>query len=1293
MPLLRAALHTALPRVLVALCLLPTSAAQEARRDLGEALREGWRWAHWTTEDGLPHSRIEHLVETPTTTWAGTRAGLAYFDGWEWITDNLPKAPVVNLSSDDTGQVWVVTDSTTWCGSEFRLEPVQLPSSFAGLHLESLAHTPQGRLALLIDPAGPRRLFLWDEAGTRELFVEGGAIAEIVQTESRRVFVSGSTGIFVWQPDAPGGFEPFLEEGEGRLSRPGALAENHDGFGVSGADFSNHQRGIWSWDAKGKTNIRDVLGGDTVQLAGISATGTAVVVLDTREVRVHEARVQAGETWPSIRPTPAPLVDAIFLRFRENGDLWVGTDDGLWLLRASARRWSTWRFPDQNDPRNRVQDLLLSRDGKTLWIASVAGVHARRIGGVDEGELLPVPRFPIPELPYITGLAEDAEGRIWTCQGGSLPGAFRLDGDTWTHVTEDATGTPLGLIHKIRSDRRGRLWFLGLSSDPRRRHERSGALHVLEAGRLTAWDHGGKLDHNRLYDFYEDGAGAYWFGTLYGVHRFWNGVWTSWEAKSSDDDRGKAFRLIGDGEGGVWVAGQQRGLRHIDAAGTESQVELQSSLPTDVWDLCLDDQGVLWATTEYGLAALRGTDAGFLGPGTGLPSPRLWPVILQGERVITGSSGGGTHLLWRDEESGPGLRVEIRSSVEGDRANLRWAVRSFEGSQPAETIDSRYRIDGGAWSEWSRARELVLDGLSPGSHRFEVQGKGLFGTLSPIADVELSAPTPFYLEAVFLFPVVFSTLSLVVVASTSLRRRRRDAQALRLSEAEHRLLMEQSSDAILLCDRHGRCLRWNPPAAALLAARGAELTGLEVEQALAERAETGARLELRDVLAGQTKTVELALRDAGSHKHVLETVAKRLDDGRVQITMRDISERRLLEEASSRFLRQETEAQRVESLARMAGGVAHDFNNLLMVILGNVDEAAQAMSPASPGVTKLQRAMASVHRASDLTRQLLTYAGRGDVQHESLELNALLAELANHLRGMLDPGTTLRFELGQGLPAIQGDASRIRQAVLNLVVNANDAIKGAEGLIEIRTELVSAPDGPPPEPLDEEFATPLDWVVLRVRDNGVGMSVDTLSRIFDPFFTTKLVGRGLGLAAVQGTARVHGGQVEVRSELGRGTTFSIFLPASPIVATSKATHAPVVDGGRSETILIIDDNLGVREILGAMLTRMGYRVIKAESGELGLEIFAAHTREIDCVIVDLALPGMEGTRVRQELLELRADARVVLMSGDGEKATRIANDASAFLGKPFSVGELRACLKKVMGAAAAETQRSPMSSP
>lgn len=400
-------------------------------------------------------------------------------------------------------------------------------------------------------------------------------------------------------------------------------------------------------------------------------------------------------------------------------------------------------------------------------------------------------------------------------------------------------------------------------------------------------------------------------------------------------------------------------------------------------------------------------------------------------------------------------------------------------------------------------------------------------------------------------------------------------------------------------------------------------------------------------------------------------------------SFRDVTERKKAEEDRLLMERQMQQAQQLESLGVLAGGIAHDFNNILMAILGHADLALDEISPSSPVHDSLQEIEKASRRAAELCRQMLAYSGRGKFVVDTMALCDLIDEMAHLLRTSISKNAVLNLNLDRQAPLIRGDATQIRQIILNLIVNASEAVAERGGAITVTTGTAECAR---PDFADTILGDDLPeglYVCLEVSDTGSGMDKETLEHIFEPFFTTKFTGRGLGLSAVLGIVRGHRAALSVRSEVGKGTTFRILFPAAEGNATAFGDEDLLVEEAWRGTgkILLVDDEETVRVIGKRMLERLGYEVLTANDGREALRIYRDQGKEIDLVLLDLTMPNMNGEAAHRELRRLDPGVRVILSSGYTEQDVAMRFErkhAVRFLQKPYTLAALRDCLRLSM---------------
>jgi two-component system cell cycle sensor histidine kinase/response regulator CckA len=480
--------------------------------------------------------------------------------------------------------------------------------------------------------------------------------------------------------------------------------------------------------------------------------------------------------------------------------------------------------------------------------------------------------------------------------------------------------------------------------------------------------------------------------------------------------------------------------------------------------------------------------------------------------------------------------------------------------------------------------------------------------------------------------------------------------------------------ALIVLDADALVVRWNPGAERLFGWSAEEIVGTPGHKIFVEpdlragmpdvelrtaaeqgRAEDERWHQRKDGTRFWASGLLLALREEGGLRGYVKVV-------------RDFTERRRLDEAVR-------EAQKLESVGVLAAGVAHDFNNVLTAILGNISLARSA--PPGYDVQRLDDLLATAERAArragDLVKQLLNYAGKARREVRPVDVSRVVSDAVSIVRASVSPKIRIALDAPQPM-WIHADTGQVQQLVLNLVLNAAEAIGDAPGQVDIRIRVREIGE----RELRGRFLgfplPPRPYTEIVVRDTGEGMDPKTLSQIFDPFFTTKFLGRGLGLAAALGIVRSHGGGIAIDSAPGRGSTFTVVLPAEEESAEPMTVADALVDAARGEgLVLVVDDEAGIRSLVHRLLEGLGYTVLTAEHGGQALELVERSTDPIVLVLLDLAMPVLDGSDTAAALQERRPDLPIIVMSGlaDQEALRRLERVRIAgFVPKPFAPEQL-----------------------
>jgi two-component system, cell cycle sensor histidine kinase and response regulator CckA len=473
-----------------------------------------------------------------------------------------------------------------------------------------------------------------------------------------------------------------------------------------------------------------------------------------------------------------------------------------------------------------------------------------------------------------------------------------------------------------------------------------------------------------------------------------------------------------------------------------------------------------------------------------------------------------------------------------------------------------------------------------------------------------------------------------------------------VSNPAHAELLGTTPEEILASDPHQRWIDVTPPE--------------DLKRELADH-ERLARGEISRVSSERRR-----IRKDGQLRWTrVDVEAVRDEDGRpahLLVYMRDVHEQHRAAEASEHLEAQLRQSRKLESLGRLAGGVAHDFNNRLLIIMCYAEALRGALPRESPLLHSANMVLESAQRSADLTRQLLAFSRRQVLKPQAFDLNQTVEGMRKLLARVIGDDIELVTELGAKCPVF-ADAGQIEQVILNLALNARDAMpQGGRLLAQTHDMQASSSD---------QHVVPGDYVALVIEDTGVGIAADVLPHVFEPFFTTKEVGAGtgLGLSTVDGIVRQSEGSVSVASEVGKGTRFTVLLPraGAKVSQPSHPRHEAPPQPIRFETVMVCDDDDDVRQLLVDLLRIRAYEVLEARDGKQALELAEAHTGRIDLLVTDLIMPELGGVELAQRLRARHADLRVLYVSGytnDRELLAGGMDEGAAFLAKPFMPGDL-----------------------
>lgn len=713
------------------------------------SIYEDWRWTTFTTTTGLPANSVLAIAQTNDgVLWAYTVNGLCWFDGFRWLGvpaslhADSPDQFTLSEGTDTIGSLLIVARDTLYRNLPTGCKPLYAPVREAAPLSDGRILIRNDSVLLCFDhgklspfPEPPHSLT--DRSHQRELF----------RTRNGRIWINRRDGLYVLDGNR---WLLFLSSPANTLGI-NCIQEDSTRRGMLSIGSPAELRGLWMWETGVAPRRVAHEEGDRLQSIEFTPDGGAYSL--SSDGMLFEFR---GRTWRKIDPLPAELKHVSSIRTLPNGELWVAGEQGLSLFNGHAQYWTYRVQPPPSH--NRIHEIVRRRNGE-LWLGTADGLLIEDNAGATRS-ITSINGAPIPD---ITGVAEDATGAMWISSGSAFEGVFRLDGNgKWTHVSigDAAEGNR---FHRIKRDNEGNLWFLGIPASSNR--EKSNGPGVYRYDYKTFHHLGTKegLISGYVYAFAAGPDGSLWFGTATGLCCRKNGRWLAWRG-GSEIPLMNVFALAMDRDGNLWMADRQHGVVRLDRSGNISHFTQNDGLSDDrVWEIFPDRRGGIWAATTAGVSRFHDGMWSTYGENTGLQTPALWPIAVEGDTVLAGTLGGGLALLDLHECSAPYPKIII-GEPNGDNGNisLQWNAYGWQGYPPPGEIQTRSRLDSNAWSPWGTARQLDLVNLSPGRHRFLVQARNIFGVYAPDGiGVEITVLPPFYKKPLF----VVSFLLLCLLAA------------------------------------------------------------------------------------------------------------------------------------------------------------------------------------------------------------------------------------------------------------------------------------------------------------------------------------------------------------------------------------------------------------------------------------------------------------------------------------------------------------------------------------------------
>jgi ligand-binding sensor domain-containing protein/nitrogen-specific signal transduction histidine kinase len=994
------------------------------------------------------------------------------------------------------------------------------------------------------------------------------------------------------------------------------------------------------------------------------------------------------------------------------GRLWAATQRGL-------AYWSADRF---------VADTLAPIAGEAVRV--VLPTPYGLLVGTERGLYLrgeaEVRRLPLPagEVSFIADAAIDSSGVVWIATRG---GALRFDGDEIRHLTR-RNGLLFDIVNRAMVDREGNVWF---GTD-------AGASKLVP-GPFTLLTEMEGLPHSFVRAIAQDAAGRLWIGTRDGIAIREGDRMRTLELGAAMPDR-RVYALAPIPGGGM-IVGTRRGFIHVH--GERRRLYLaEDGLPGEFVLSAVADSAGAWIGTDRGLARWE-NGVVRRAPETGVPDDmaivalardargRLWVggraggvyvVGPDGTRLLGPAQGVSDQTVWAIGEDAAGAvwigtngdgayrvvgeSVQRFTTAEGLVNDFVWQVLpDARGGVWLFTSRGLDRYADGAFAHYGRGDGLVdLEGAANAAWE-DARGELWFGTgsgvvhFSPAREVANPVPPPIFIEQITSdgerasgerprIPFGDGVVQFRF-ASPSFR----DESAVRY---RYRLI--------------GASEQWSQPTdqtrigyASLAPGRYRfEVVALN-DHGVPSTAAATASITIVPaywqtwwfrVLAG-VLAVGLIAAVPVLRNWRLEAERRRLEELVAENTRslaeknarleREINEREAAESDRQRLEAQLRQSQKLEAVGRLAGGIAHDFNNLLTSVVGNTDLIASELGDAHALQPELSEIRRAADRAASLVAQLLAFSRQQLVKRRVLDVNAIVTESSRMLQRLIGADIALELTLDPALGPVRADQAQIDQILINLALNARDAMPSG-GRLSIATRDVDLAE---PLAQDENGDTVRGpCVLLTVADTGCGMDPETRSRAFEPFFTTKEVGKGtgLGLSTVYGIVKQNGGQILVDSAPGRGTSFRIYLPRAnePVQQPEQPERpAPQPAAGQDRVVLVVEDEAAVRGLVCRTLRRYGYRILEAADGPSALEISSRHPEPIHLLLSDMIMPGMSGKDVADRITAMRRETSVLFMSGhtrDVLGSRGMLDEQTDLIQKPFAPADLARRVREALPA-------------
>jgi len=788
---------------------------------------EDWRWSHFTTESGLPSNNIMQTDEAGDgVIWAVSLNGLAWFDGYTWhIMDEksgLPSQHVLGMNyfGPDSNIIVSYVDKT-FIGNRrsfHQLENIR--------HIECMTAFNDKFVFISTNYE-----FCTYKNGTINVLRQNAQ--ELYPNNFGDIWFTADSGLYFLSKDNTISQKLNVHNNYIRLN---FVDENTRRSGLLVIDRPTELEGIWEWDSTRvlKQNTTEI--GNNIVTFAINEQNDVICVYKSGLVRMRR-----NNRWFTPPYVSSQLRHSKYLVFSKNGDLWVTTDEGVFLYRTTNSLW-TYHTYNALDLRNNINEILYLQNGD-IWLGTGNGLVIERANGTEEW----IKQIDGVHLGAVTGLEQANDGAIWLSSGSTFSGTFRWDGTHWKHfdIGKDPANT---MFHKIRKDKKGNLWFLGLARQGFRKNVEQPGVYLLQNQKFIAWSDIHHLPSKRVYAFAEGPDGSYWFATNTGIFCWQstesssgNDSWKQWTDAKSGLLSPRVFTLDVDKQGNVWfghgIGFVGYGLGKINTSGTISYFSIKDGLIEDhVNDVTFDSSGTLWITTNGGLSSYTNGVWTTIGERNGLTCPLLWPVKPLTDKVLVGTTGQGLAIFNRNALSAPPPTIRLSTPfVEESKVFLSWQPYGYMGIPSQNNILTRYKFNDNNWSSWSTNRNLRMNDLASGTYTFQVQARDIYGQfVENGSHASFTILPPLWKRPIFLLPSVIVAFAFLSLSYSYYNRKRRSDIALKKSEEKFRVVSETTPSAIFIFNESS-ILYVNPSAV--------QLTGYQLDVLL--------RMRIQDIIHPQ----------------------------------------------------------------------------------------------------------------------------------------------------------------------------------------------------------------------------------------------------------------------------------------------------------------------------------------------------------------------------------------------------------------------------------------------------------